>query len=267
MPHARTRHESRAAVAEKWRQHYPFRWAAERLRVEGVAKLAHRNADPLISHPRLLLVDHDQALQQALATQLERQGFAVAAEADLDRALDRLATETYDLILLDAALGDGAPWQPIRGRGIGTPILLLGTPGAPLTAAIDPATGINEAIARPFRLNHLLASIETQLQPQEEAAAIGPYRFRASEKLLTDEAGERIVRLTEKETAILQFLLAAGNRISLRETLLNEVWGYNPEVTTHTLETHIYRLRQKIESDPSNAEILVSEPGGYRLVT
>ena len=72
-------------------------------------------------------------------------------------------------------------------------------------------------------------------------------------------------RLTEKETSILKFLYRSGATVVGRDTLLGEVWGYNAGVTTHTLETHVYRLRQKIEDDPSNAELLVTEPGGYRL--
>jgi DNA-binding response OmpR family regulator len=74
------------------------------------------------------------------------------------------------------------------------------------------------------------------------------------------------VRLTEKETAILKYLYRAGEKTIGRAILLNEVWGYNSGVTTHTLETHVYRLRQKIERDPAKAEILITEPGGYRLV-
>jgi DNA-binding response OmpR family regulator len=61
-------------------------------------------------------------------------------------------------------------------------------------------------------------------------------------------------------------LARAGEKVVARDVLLNEVWGYNAGVTTHTLETHIYRLRQKIERDPSNAALLVTEPGGYRLI-
>jgi DNA-binding response OmpR family regulator len=94
---------------------------------------------------------------------------------------------------------------------------------------------------------------------------IGPYAFRPSAKLLSDNDGRRKVRLTEKEAAILKFLYRAGRAIG-RDTLLGEVWGYNAGVTTHTLETHVYRLRRKIERDPANAEILVTEPGGYRLL-
>jgi DNA-binding response OmpR family regulator len=74
------------------------------------------------------------------------------------------------------------------------------------------------------------------------------------------------VRLTDKETAILRYLYRAGQKPVSREILLQEVWGYNSGVTTHTLETHIYRLRQKIERDPANAALLVTEAGGYKLV-
>ncbi|MEM9371553.1 MAG: winged helix-turn-helix domain-containing protein, partial [Pseudomonadota bacterium] len=93
---------------------------------------------------------------------------------------------------------------------------------------------------------------------------IGDYSFRPGAKMLTDE-NEKRIRLTEKETNILKFLYRAGGRTVERDVLLREVWGYNAGVTTHTLETHIYRLRQKIEPDPSNARILLTETGGYRL--
>ena len=82
---------------------------------------------------------------------------------------------------------------------------------------------------------------------------------------MTDAAGRKKVRLTEKETAILKYLYRAGTKAVGRQILLNEVWGYNAAVTTHTLETHIYRLRQKIEPDPTNARLLLTEGGGYRL--
>ena len=95
---------------------------------------------------------------------------------------------------------------------------------------------------------------------------IGPYSFQPSAKILIETATEKKVRLTEKETSILKFLFRAGDKPVSRETLLDEVWGYNAGVTTHTLETHVYRLRQKIEKDPSNAAILITEPGGYKLI-
>src|SRR3546814_2094510 len=95
---------------------------------------------------------------------------------------------------------------------------------------------------------------------------IGPYSFRPAAKLLLDEGRNRKVRLTEKETAILKYLYRAGDRMVRREVLLNEVWGYNAGVTTHTLETHVYRLRQKIEPDPQRAAILVTDAGDRKSV-
>jgi DNA-binding response OmpR family regulator len=129
--------------------------------------------------------------------------------------------------------------------------------------------GANDYVTKPFRFGVLLARIRAHLRNHEQSEdavfRIGPYSFRPSAKLLLDEA-EKKIRLTEKETNILKYLYRAGQRVVGRELLLAEVWGYNSGVTTHTLETHIYRLRQKIEKDPSNAEILVTEAGGYRLV-
>jgi DNA-binding response OmpR family regulator len=89
--------------------------------------------------------------------------------------------------------------------------------------------------------------------------------FKPALKILVEENGNK-VRLTEKETSILKFLYRASEKMVTRETLLTEVWGYNTGVTTHTLETHIYRLRQKIEKDPARAELLITETGGYKLV-
>ena len=111
----------------------------------------------------------------------------------------------------------------------------------------------------------LRAQLRTHEQREDAVFTIGPYSFRPSAKLLQEADGKKKVRLTEKETAILKYLYRAKDHVVGRDTLLGEVWGYNAGVTTHTLETHIYRLRQKIERDPAAAEILLTERGGYRL--
>ena len=130
--------------------------------------------------------------------------------------------------------------------------------------------GANDYVTKPFRLGVLLARMRAQLRQHEQSEdavfTIGPYTFRPSAKLLTHGESKKKVRLTEKETSILKYLYRSGDAVVGRDKLLGEVWGYNAGVTTHTLETHVYRLRQKIEEDPSAAEILVTEPGGYRLV-
>jgi DNA-binding response OmpR family regulator len=158
----------------------------------------------------------------------------------------------------------------MRRAGIRSPILMLtGADGeADMILGLD--SGANDYITKPFRLNVLLARLRAQLRQHELSEdavfTIGPYTFRPSAKTLIDDTKRKKVRLTEKETAILKYLYRAGDKIIGRDVLLNEVWGYNSGVTTHTLETHVYRLRQKIERDPGKAEILVTEPGGYRLV-
>jgi DNA-binding response OmpR family regulator len=158
----------------------------------------------------------------------------------------------------------------LRRGGSKTPILMLTGQVADADQILGLDAGANDYIAKPFRLNVLLARLRAQLRQHEQSEdavfAIGPYTFKPAAKQLHNEQSHRKIRLTEKETAILKYLYRAGDRPVGRSTLLNEVWGYNAGVTTHTLETHVYRLRQKIERDPAHAELLLTEPGGYRLV-
>jgi DNA-binding response OmpR family regulator len=129
--------------------------------------------------------------------------------------------------------------------------------------------GANDYVTKPFKFAVLLARVRAQLRQHEQSEdavfSIGQYTFKPASKILIDDGGKKI-RLTEKETSILKYLYRAGEKVITRDVLLHEVWGYNAGVTTHTLETHIYRLRQKIEKDPSSAELLITEMGGYKLV-
>jgi DNA-binding response OmpR family regulator len=213
-----------------------------------------------------LLIDGDPASSKVLADQLERTGLAeVDVVGDSEAALGDAAAYALALLSVPAAdpiaAGFLRRWQT---RWPGIPLVLLVGPGEP----VDAEGWMVAVLNRPLRLNQLQSAIETLLArgSAADASAIGPYRLRLGEKLLVDPAGPREIRLTEKEAAILDCLARAGDRFLSRELLLNEVWGYRSGVTTHTLETHVYRLRRKIEADPARAEILLSEPGGYRLV-
>jgi DNA-binding response OmpR family regulator len=158
----------------------------------------------------------------------------------------------------------------LRRAGVQVPIIMLTGADSDADTVLGLDSGADDYVTKPFRLSVLLARLRAHLRQSEHSDdavfTIGPYTFRPSAKLLLDSTGRKKVRLTEKETAILKFLYRAGDHAIGRDTLLGEVWGYNAGVTTHTLETHVYRLRQKIERDPTRAEILVTEPGGYRLV-
>jgi DNA-binding response OmpR family regulator len=223
----------------------------------------------------ILVVDDDEALRQTLAEQLAHDGEFVATEAGTAAdALARLSAEDsrFDAIVLDIGLPDGDGRDlcaKLRKQGLRMPILMLtGADGKQdIVRGLD--SGANDYIAKPFRVSELMARLRAQLRvfdnSEDAVFSVGPYTFRPSAKLLLDAARNRKIRLTEKEAAILKYLYRAGGRPVGRQILLNEVWVYNSAVTTHTLETHIYRLRQKIEPDPTNARLLVTEGGGYRL--
>ncbi len=223
---------------------------------------------------RVLIVDDDDALRQSLAEQLRLHEEFVTEEAETAAAALEATREAYfDAILLDIGLPDmdgREVCRLMRRAGVKSPIVMLTGADTDADTILGLNAGANDVVTKPFKLGVLLARVRAQLRQHEQSVnavfTIGPFTFRPSAKLLLDEATNSKVPLTEKETAILKYLCRAGNKVVGRDVLLNEVWGYNASVTTHTLETHVYRLRQKIETDPSNAEILVTEPGGYRLV-
>jgi len=222
---------------------------------------------------KILIVDDDPALREALQEQ-----FSLHDEFDVEEAdsaatgLEKARQGPHDLILLDVALGeaDGREvCKTLRKNNVNCPIIMLTGADTDADTILGLESGANDYVTKPFRFAVLLARLRAHLRSHEQSEdaifKIGPYTFKPSAKLLLGE-DEKKVRLTEKETSILKFLYRAGDKVVGRDTLLHEVWGYNSGVTTHTLETHIYRLRQKVERDPSNAELLVTEPGGYKLV-
>lgn len=223
----------------------------------------------------VLIVEDDTALAATLADQLALDSeFEPVVAGRLSEAEALLAQPgaRFDLMLLDLTLPDGNGrdfCMRIRRAGFRMPIIMLtGSDGeADIVSGLD--AGANDYIAKPFRLAELLARIRVQLRVYDSSEdaifQVGPYLFRPAAKQLNDPATGKRLRLTEKEAAILKFLYRAGGKPVPRQILLNEVWGYNSNVTTHTLETHIYRLRQKIEPNPSETRILVTESAGYRL--
>ncbi|HLJ53356.1 MAG TPA: response regulator transcription factor [Rhizomicrobium sp.] len=226
----------------------------------------------MASTKRVLLVDDDSMLRSSLAEQLASAGaYSVAEAANCEEARARAREGLFEFIILDVGLPDGdgrelCAW--LRGSGVTAPIILLTAADTDQDTIEGLKSGANDYVAKPFRFAVLMARIHAHLrshgQNEDAVYRIGPYTFRPSAKVLLDVNSKKI-RLTEKETNILKFLYRSGETVP-RETLLHEVWGYNPAVTTHTLETHIYRLRQKIEASPGQARILVTESGGYRLM-
>ena len=223
---------------------------------------------------KILLVDDDEVLRSSLEEQLQlHEEFVTAACGTAGEAIEQAKQEYYDAILLDVGLPDmdgREACRLMRRGGVKSPIIMLTAADTDADTILGLDAGANDYISKPFRLGVLLARLRAQLRQHEQSEdavfTIGPYTFRPSAKVLETPDGKTKIRLTEKETAILKYLYRTGGKPVGRDVLLGEVWGYNAGVTTHTLETHVYRLRQKIEEDPSDAKILVTEAGGYRLV-
>jgi DNA-binding response OmpR family regulator len=222
---------------------------------------------------RILIVDDDKDLRDALDEQFQlHDEFSVTFAENASVGLQKVRNLEADLVLLDVDLPDmdgREACRHMRKNGYKGPVIMLTGQNSDADQILGLDSGANDYVTKPFRFAVLLARIRAQLRQRETSEdatfSIAHYNFQPAAKLLVDEKGGKI-RLTEKETAILRYLYRAGKKPVGREILLTEVWGYNSAVTTHTLETHIYRLRQKIEKDPTHAQIVVTDEGGYRLV-
>jgi DNA-binding response OmpR family regulator len=222
---------------------------------------------------KILLVDDENELRSALAEQLSLYDEFEVVQADsATKAVQAAKGDHLDLVVMDVGLPDMDGREAVklmRKAGFKAPVIMLTGHDSDSDTILGLEAGANDYVTKPFRFAVLLARVRAQLRQHEASEDavfnVGQFSFRPASKLLVSEKGSK-VRLTEKETAILRFLYRSGQKPVSREVLLQEVWGYNSGVTTHTLETHIYRLRQKIEKDPSNASLLVTEGGGYKLV-
>lgn len=219
----------------------------------------------------LLLVDDDDLLREALVEQFTYDGKFEVLTADSARPGMAMAREeAVDLIIFDVGLPDldgREACRHLREEGVRTPIILLTAQSGDADHVLGLRSGADDFLAKPISFMVLLEHVQTHLrrhqQSEDAVLQIGPYRFKPAMKLLLDEA-EKKIRLTEKETNILKYLYHAGGKPVARDELLDKVWGYHAEANTHTLETHVYRLRQKIEPD-GKGRLLITESGGYRL--
>ncbi len=221
----------------------------------------------------ILLIDDDDDLREALIEQLSLyEEFDISCESTAAKGIHAARNNHVDLLIVDVGLPDMDGREAVkllRKGGFKAPIIMLTGHDTDSDTILGLEAGANDYVTKPFRFAVLLARIRAQLRTHEQSEdavfSVGPYTFKPAQKMMLEEDGSKI-RLTEKETAIVKYLYRAEQKIIGRDELLEQVWGYNSGVTTHTLETHIYRLRQKIEKDPSNARLLVTEGGGYKLI-
>jgi len=226
----------------------------------------------MLNKHKILIIDDDAEQREALKKQLSlHEEFDAVAAQNARGGIQAAKFGLIDLVIMDVGLPDIAGHDAVRilrKNNFKAPIIMLSGRNADSDAILGLDSGANDYVTKPIRFGVLLARIRAQLRQHKASDdvvfTIGPYTFRPSSKLVLNHNGNK-VRLTGMETSILRYLYRAGQHPVSRETLLREVWGYNSGVTTHTLETHIYRLRQKIELDAATPAILVTESRGYKL--
>ena len=227
----------------------------------------------MISGKLILTVGDDETLRQILVEQLQLNGeFRIKEALTGKEALQYTEKQYFDGVLLDVELNDFNAYEiccQMRKNGVKAPIIIISDANNDQDTILGLDSGANDFVVKPIKIAILLARLRAHIRQyeQNEHAVLnfGTYSFRPGAKVLLDTKTNKEIRLTDKETAIIKFLYLSSGQVVSKSVLLDEVWGYNAGMTTHTLETHVYRLRQKIERDPSKTELLVTEANGYRL--
>ena len=221
---------------------------------------------------RLLLVDSDDESVSALIVQLEFDREYIVESVAGYEELEKITKEKkiFDLILVNIqnnayTVGD---IRKIKDHFVRVGLIALVPKNYHFEGALPKLDDYNEILSKPIKVSDLLASISrnvTLKKHDDQDLKIANYFFRPDEKILIDIETKDRTRLTEKETDILRRLHQADQNELSRRELLRDIWGYKEGIYSHTLETHIYRLRKKIEKNPSDAMILITTESGYRL--
>jgi DNA-binding response OmpR family regulator len=229
--------------------------------------------NPAHSGWRLLLVADDGASRSVIMRQVASGvGAGVEAAASGGEALDRIGAARFDMLLIDLPLPDldGCELcRSLRQRRFAAPIIMLSASRAETDAIHGLDAGANDFVVKPYHPGLLLARLRAHLRQYERSEdavlEIGGHRLDCGRRVLTENGTGRRIVLTAKEAALLRYLYLNRDRPVRLAAIMQDVWGYRGDVETHTAETHIYRLRQKLEPDPAHPRLLVRGAGGYQL--
>ena len=234
--------------------------------------LSKRTSQELGNSSRLLIVDDDAYLRTSLRQQFVSEGFHNIFDVGSATGLSTALKEANpDLILLDIQMPDGNGLEickRLRREGFAKPIVMLTAKNTESDIIEGLEAGANDYVTKPLRMSELLACIDAQLRRFKALGdayfELADLNFVPANKMLHKMECGRMQALTEKETTILKFLYRAFPESVTKDELLTEVWGLQNGLTTHTLETHIYRLRQKI-GRLTKTPIVITTENGYRL--
>lgn len=205
--------------------------------------------------PNILLISDNEKFFEDLSNQISYHipNFTVVTEED--------AGVIPDMIIVDE---NTEKLRELHKQQLQVPTILL------LSSGSDPGDAeASNIVYKPLVLNNFLNLLQAGINIYENSSDgylnFNQYELRPSKKEILNLRNGEVIKLTEKEVAIIKYLYKAKDKIVSKNELLQEVWGYNPEVTTHTIETHIYRLRQKVEHEDKSAQIILTSDGGYQL--
>ncbi len=227
----------------------------------------------MVKRKTILFVSDALLLKELLLDQLQKQGEYLLEESlSVTEAISLIVKEHFDCILIDSSLADVSLsnlCKNIRQEGVRSPIILVAEELGEDVAIVALDAGANDYVLKPFKINVLVAKIRSNIRQFEQSEfailRFGRFSFKPGDKILLNNSSKEEVRLTDKETAIIKLLYLSGGEVVTRATLLEEVWGYNTTLTTHTLETHIYRIRQKVGNASSGQDFIATESEGYRM--
>ena len=227
----------------------------------------------MVKRKTILFVSEALLLKDLLLDQLQKQGEYLLEESlSVTEAISLIVKEHFDCILIDSSLADVSLsnlCKNIRLEGVRSPIILVAEELGEGVAIAALDAGANDYVLKPFKINVLVAKIRSNIRQFEQSEfailRFGRFSFKPGDKILLNNSSKEEVRLTDKETAIIKLLYLSGGEVVTRATLLEEVWGYNTTLTTHTLETHIYRIRQKVGNASSGQDFIATEAEGYRM--
>jgi two-component system alkaline phosphatase synthesis response regulator PhoP len=224
--------------------------------------------------PRILIVDDEPEIVRGLADNLAFEGYETSSAVNGAEALAAIARERPDLVILDIMMPVMSGWdvaKELRRREIDVPIIMLTARGEEVDRVLGLELGADDYVTKPFSLRELLARVRAVLRrpgPRQKADEL------AFDDVRIQRRGRRVfkagteLRLTRKEFDLLVYLVEHRGEVLTRERLLDEVWGYERFPTTRTVDTHVLRLRRKLEADPDRpAWIQTVHAQGYRFAT
>lgn len=226
---------------------------------------------------RILVVEDEPDMQSGIKDNLEFEGYEVETASDGKEGLQKILGNSFDLVLLDVMLPHISGFdvcKKVRHENNDTPIIFLTAKGEEIDKVIGLESGGDDYLTKPFSLRELLARVKAVLRrtenqtktPATKSIDIG--RLSVDFNTYTAQVDGQAVKMTSKEFEILQYLLKHKNATISRDSLLDNVWGYDFQPTARTIDNFILKLRQKIEDNPNDPQIIITVHGmGYRLVS